>query len=58
MILILRHFEFFIFMTISHEAFYRVDQIKLLIDAFNKIVLFNFFKMFCVKRIVNQLKIF
>ena len=43
-------------MTISHEAFYRVDQIKLSLNASDEIVLFNFFKMFYVKRVVSQLK--
>ena len=56
MILILKYFKFFAFMTIFYEAFYRVDQIRLLISAFNEIILFNFFKMFCVERVVSQLK--
>ena len=56
MILILKYFESFIFIIISYEAFYRVDQIKLLINAFNEIILFRFFKIFCVERVVSQLK--
>ena len=58
MILILRYFESLIFITIFYETFYRVDQVKLSINAFNEIILFNFFKMFCVERVVSQLKFF
>ena len=40
-------------MIISYEAFYRVDQIKSSINAFDEIILFNFIKMFCVERVVS-----
>ena len=56
MILILKYFKSFIFIIISHKTFYRVNQIKLSINAFDKIVLFNFFKMFDVERVISQLK--
>ena len=58
MILILKYFKSFTLIIISHETFYRVDQIKLSINAFNEIVLFNFFEMFYIKRVVSQLKDF
>ena len=56
MIFVLKDFRSRIIMTILNEAFNIVRKIELLINATNNFVLFRYFEMPYIKRIINKNK--